>query len=580
MGYFSRIVSVHTRIALSLSRISGLSDNAKEVIKTILQGIAAAMGAVLFMVLIHVVFESLFDSLQTLEPWKFLLFSFLIIMTSSSLVAFLLREVPEAAGSGIPQAKLAYWKELGYIPFKTVWVKFLAGIVSVGGGASLGREGPTVFLGSGIASTLDGLMGANKRSRRASTAVGAAAGLAAAFNTPLAAITFCIEELIGDLNTRYLGKVVLAALIGALTVYAFVGRQPSFALPDVAPGPWFLLLLIPLVALTASGLGILFHEASLRLRLKVKRQKKFPVWLAPIFGGLFTWMVAAPIFLVTGKMGVFGLGYHDLSATLQNGAIWWIALILAVGKLIATVFSYGFGGCGGIFSPTLFIGGLAGASIAGIFQFWIPLSQSDVVILASVGMSACMGSVIRAPLTSTLIVFEMTHQFEIVPGLILSAAISMLMTKFFGPKHNFYDDLLIQEGHEIHKIIPPKDLQAWQNLSVGRVMNTKPTIIESWDADGIAKTLRGTPYRIFVVTEGGVPTGLVSRKMLGEYVETASLPILLPIVGCSEETSIREASGLFISSPEGFIAVTNECGRLVGIMTLHDLLRAQVAATE
>lgn len=561
-------------------RLGGLSDNAKEILKTILLSVAAASGGVVFMVATSHVFEAFYSHAHSVKPWVFLLTSFVIIMGSSLVVALLLRKVPDAAGSGIPQAKLAYWKELGYIPFKTVLVKFIAGIASVGGGASLGREGPTVFLGSGIATALDGLMGANKRSRRASNAIGAAAGLAAAFNTPLAAITFCIEELIGDLNTRYLGKVVLASLIGALTVYAFVGRQPSFVLPNVAPGQWRLFLFIPIVAIIASALGLVFHKAALGVRVKVKRQQVFPVWIAPVFGGALTWLVASSVFLMTGKIGIFGLGYGDLSETLQHGSIWWIALILVIGKLLATVFSYGFGGCGGIFSPLLFIGGLAGAAVAGAIQLWMPLSQSEVVILATVGMSACMGSVIRAPLTATLIVFEMTHQFEVVPGLILSALISMVMSRIWGTKHNFYDDLLVQDGHAIHKIIPPRDMQAWQNRPVGDVMNARPRSVERWDSVSVAWLLQESPFKVFPCLEQASLQGLASRSMLEQFLKTGEIPELMPAIQCPQHASIRDASQLFINAPQGFITIVDEKKQLVGILTLHDLLRTQVAATE
>ena len=196
------------------------------------------LGAVVFMALMNALFRLLYLQAATKSPLTFIILSFIFTIGIFVHCIPALEENLVAAGSGIPQVKAAYWKcKLGYIPFKNVIIKFIAGIASIAGGASLGREGPTVYIGSGIASYLSGVTGAPKRQRRAAAAIGASAGLAAAFNAPLAAITFSIEELINDLNTRYLGRIVLACtFIGALTVYAIIGKQPAFALPQVFAG--------------------------------------------------------------------------------------------------------------------------------------------------------------------------------------------------------------------------------------------------------------------------------------------------------------------------------------------------------
>ncbi len=558
-----------------------LPEDVKSILQTLLLSLAAAGGAVLFMELINTLFSLLYVRSSSLPKHQFIILSFIFMMTSSFIVSLLLRKVPSAAGSGIPQVKAAYWKELGYIPFKSVIVKFIAAIVSIGGGASLGREGPTIFLGSGIASFLSGFTGSPKRQRRAATAIGSSAGLAAAFNTPLAAITFCIEELINDLNTRYLGRVVLASLFGAMTVYALVGRQPSFELPDVSAGSLLNYALIPLVALIGSLLGIVFQKATLSIRLRTRRQRRIPVWIMPCIGALLTWIIANAVFLSTGKIGIFGLGYHDLSATLVGNSVWWIAGISVIGKLAATIASYGFGGCGGIFSPTLFIGGMAGALVSGVAGIWFPTSGSDHVILSTVGMSACLGAVIRAPLTSTLIVFEMTHQFEIVPGLMLSAVISQLAVRVAGIRHNFYDELLLQDGHELIKIKPPRDLQSWHNLSVSHIMSTKPAVIDSLDQETLRAALLSFPFRVFPYLDEGRLSGLLTRDSIQRALAEKSDPPVFPPCKVDLHASVKEASDAFIGSPHGFLVIVDPArSSIAGILTLHDLLRAQTAVTE
>ena len=196
---------------------------------------------------------------------------------------------PIAAGSGIPQLKLAFWKDFGTVPWRVAWVKFIAGILSIGGGCSLGREGPSVQLAGAVASNLAGLAGEAKQNRRAAAAAGASAGLAAAFNAPLAATTFVLEEIIGDLNSRLLGSVLLASVLGALCVHGIIGAQPAFTLTGADTPSWMGYALTPLVAALASLAGVYFQRASLGLRRRAKEVTRAPAWLLPVGGALITW---------------------------------------------------------------------------------------------------------------------------------------------------------------------------------------------------------------------------------------------------------------------------------------------------
>ncbi|MBU4485714.1 MAG: chloride channel protein, partial [Candidatus Delongbacteria bacterium] len=415
---------------LAIGLVHKLPENVRPIIITGFLSVIAALTAVFFMIILKKVYLHTYVEFAQHSKLYFMAASFILIVVSSLIVGFLLFVfAPEAAGSGIPQVKASYWKEMGNMKIKPIIVKFLAGIFSIGGGNSLGREGPSIFIGSGISANLDGFLGNNQRNKRAASLIGASAGLAAAFNTPLAAIAFVIEEIVGDLNNRYLGKVVLSSVIGAFVVFAIMGRQPAFSLPAIDNISWFHYLVVPAVAFAASYLGIIFQKYTLSYRYKLKRQKKVPGWTLPVFGGLITWIVGVTVFFSTGKLGVFGLGYQDLSDAMSNQIEWKIAGVLVAGKLIATIASYSFGGCGGIFAPSLFIGALSGFFISGIAGIWIPLTPADHIVLASVGMSAYMGALLHAPLTSVLIVFEMTHQFELVPALMIGIIISQAMAR-------------------------------------------------------------------------------------------------------------------------------------------------------
>jgi chloride channel protein, CIC family len=386
--------------------------------------------------------------------------SFAVMVFTALATGFLLNTFfKEGAGSGIPQVKAAFWKDFGFIPWRAVWVKFLAGILNIGGGNSLGREGPSIQIASGLSSMLAGFTGEPKHNRRRATAAGAAVGLAAAFNTPIAAVAFVLEEIIQDLNSNLLGSVLLAAVIGALLVHGIVGSQPAFSIAHIGTPTWRVYALTPFVAALASFAGVFFQKITLGLRKKQIEATKIPGWLKPAVGATLAWGIGATIFFMTGHLGVFGLGYGDLTAGLNYQLTWQIAGILLVGKLLATVLCYSFGGCGGIFSPTLFFGGMSGLLLAGTVGFVVPMPANDSLALAVVGMSACFSAVVRAPVTGVLMMFEMTGEFTLLPVLLIGALISQGIGRGMTRK-NFFDAILEQDGHELEKLLPPRNVHS------------------------------------------------------------------------------------------------------------------------
>lgn len=553
-------------------------ENARYVILTGILSLSAGLFAVGFMFLTNFLFSQTYLQFASRSPRYFIIASFIVITVTSLCVGYLLNVFSkEAAGSGIPQVKTAYWKELGFINLKPVLVKFIAGVLSIGGGNSLGREGPSVYLGSGIASNLKGVFGAAPNQRRSASLIGASAGLAAAFNTPIAAITFVIEEIVGDLNNRYLGRVVLSSVIGAFVVYAILGRQPAFSLPSIDTISWFHYCVVPFAAFAASFAGVMFQRSTLFWRGRLKKQKRIPLWLLPVCGGLITWIVGCGAFLATGKIGVFGLGYYDLSDALNNNFEWKIAGWLVAAKLIATVAGYSFGGCGGIFAPSLFIGGLTGYFIGGLAGNWIPLTPADHIVLAAVGMSACLGSIVRAPLTSMLIVFEMTHQFALVPGLLLGAIISQAVAHRSG-KLNFYDALLVQDGHELHKIRPPRDLESWQNLPIAAIASPNPVGLHELTEKEMRALMDHYPYNAFPVFSNAEAIGIVTRRQIQEALDNKSIPDIQTLGMCYSDQTVHEVGNKFIESAVHVLLVRErETNAIKGIITLHDLIRAQAA---
>ncbi len=494
-----------------------IRGKSRPVLGTCLYGLVASGAAVAFQLVINWLYARCYTAPASGGFWRFAGVTLLVIVVSSLIAGWLLSAFcPDAAGSGIPQVKLRFWKEFGTEPRRIAAIKFIAGAVSIGGGQSLGREGPTVQIGSNLASSLAGLLGVSKQNRRAASAAGAAAGLAAAFNAPLAAVAFVLEEIIGDLNSRSLGSVLLASVIGAFVVHAAIGAQPAFALPPVAEPTWRAYLLMPLAAALATALGLLFQRASLTLRVKARGVTAIPRWLHPLAGGLSTWVIGISIFGATGRLGVFALGYDDLSDALTHGMVWQLALLLLVGKLLATIASYGFGGCGGIFSPNLFFGAMCGMVVAGLCAPFLALNRADNLLLTIGAMSACLGAVVQAPVTAILIIFEMTHQFAVVPGLMLAGLVSQALARSF-QRVNFYDEVLLQDGHEMEHLIPPRDLRSWQNLPISAIANFKPVVVRDSSPAELKALLEHHPYKHFPVVESERLKGIVTRT----EIETA-----------------------------------------------------------
>lgn len=553
----------------------------RAVLQTCLYGLGAGAATVAFQLGMNWLYRLGLVALSHQSLEVFLIGSFLVLVSSSLLVGWLLNSFcREAAGSGIPQLKLAFWKDFGTIPWRVAWVKFIAGMVSIGGGSSLGREGPSVQLAGAMSSNLAGLVGEAKQNRRASAAAGAAAGLAAAFNTPLAATTFVLEEIIGDLNSRFLGGVLLASVLGALVVHGVIGKQPSFTLHGVEAPSWEGYIMTPVVAALAGLVGVYFQRAALWLRLRMKSNRRVPGWLLPVAGALITWTLGVTVFWGTGRLGVFSLGYDDLSSALAGDLGWQLAAVLLVTKFTATFTCYGFGGCGGIFSPTLFFGGMTGVLVAGLVNLEWAVSRADALTLAVVGMSACLGAVVGAPVTGILIVFEMTHEFSLVPGLMIGALVSQAIRRRMN-RHNFYEAVLDQDGHRIEHVRPPRDLQSWQQLPVSAVASFQPVVVEDLSRAALRGVLDKYPYQRFPVVRDGRLAGILTRKG-AEVALTGALSLRLePDVTCYREQTIQDLQQLLLDSTTQFVVVLDhKRGSVVGVVTLHDLLRSQLAAAE
>jgi CIC family chloride channel protein len=420
--------------------------NITHLASTVTIGLVAGLAAVAFheaMVLLAI--------LLVVRPssWSLGIFAFWVLaaMGASALItgALMTRFAPDAVGSGIPQVKAAYHRGQLEFSWHLIWVKFLGGALSIGSGASLGREGPTIHMGAAIASKIARLFGENRAARTNAICAGSSAGLAAAFGSPLAGVTMVLEEIAGGQHQeRIAGRSLLAAALASAVVFALSKEAPSLLIPPELPLSWRTFWMSPVVALVGGAAGLAFQFITLRIRARCKSSsftRPLQLLIGTLIGGIFALLA----FCLTGRLGTFGLGERDVLAALNGAIVWPVALCLLITKLIATAACYGAGGCGGIFAPLLFLGAMAGALVSELTAEPLGLSTGDQTLLVLTGMTAALGAVVRAPLTSILIVLEMTRQISALPALMMAAVVSIYLNRIVFAE-NFYDATLRQDG--------------------------------------------------------------------------------------------------------------------------------------
>jgi len=356
---------------------------------------------------------------------------------------------PAAAGSGIPQVKVGYTLRNGLITIRETIGKFVLCAVQIGSGASLGLEGPTVQICAGVSSMLARAARLSPTNSRRMASVGMSAGIAAAFNAPIAAVTFTLEELIGDLDQTMLSGVIVAAALSAVIEHTILGSNPVFhvnriyTLTNASSLVWYALL-----GFLAALVSVAFTDSLLWLRLQFKGFHAVPKWAHPAIGGLAVGCLAVATLALFHLNGIAGDPYKTLTLALTGsmGTLPVLAMVaFCVVKLLATVCSYSSGGSGGIFAPALFMGAMLGGSVGYLDVAVFHHSADSIGAFAVVGMGAVFAGIVRAPMTSILIVFEMTGGYGLVLPLMIANMSAFALARHW--RHTpVYDALLAQDG--------------------------------------------------------------------------------------------------------------------------------------
>jgi CIC family chloride channel protein len=503
-------------------------------------------------------------------PWRRLLFP---VAGSLGIGYLLYRYFPNARGSGVPQTKAALFARGGRITLRTVLGKFFCTSATLASGIPLGREGPSVQVGAGIGSVLGRLLGLRTEQVQNLIPVGAAAAIAAAFNTPLAAVVFALEEIMGDLNAPIMGAVVLASATSWMVLRMLLGDHPLFKVPQyhlIHPAEF---AVYAVLGVAGGVVSAAFAKMLLGMRAWFLRLPQKTVWFQPVAGGLLVGLIG---WFVPQVMGV---GYGYVGDALNGNMAFTMMLLLVVLKLIAVTTSYASGNAGGIFGPALFIGATLGGTVGTVAHHFFPAYTATPGAYALVGMGAAFAGIVRAPMTSVLMIFEMTQDYAVIVPLMIANLVSLFIASQL--QHEpIYEALAVQDG--IH--LPSSgSRQRYGQRQIATVMQTASQLLPAEITVREAlEQVRSSNFTTWLVTDRRGVIGVINLarleresaegadKKLGDLVDAMVFPHVHADQGLDVALERMGANRIEI------LPVVNRADvhKLEGIVTLRDVLNA------
>ena len=502
------------------------------------------------------------------DRWRRVLFP---VVGSLGIGYLLFRYFPDARGSGVPQTKAALFAREGRITLRTVLGKFFCTSATLASGIPLGREGPSVQVGAGIASVLGRFLGLRPEKVKALLPVGAAAAIAAAFNTPLAAVLFALEEIVSDLNAPILGSVVLASATSWLVLRMLLGNNPLFKVPQYKLVHPLEFAIYAVLGVAGGLVSVAFTKLLLDMRERFLRFSQKTVWFQPVAGGL-----------VVGLMGwfvpqVLGVGYSYVGDVLNGRMALNLMVLLVVLKLIAVTTSYASGNAGGIFGPALFIGAMLGGAVGTVAHHLLPAHTATPGAYALVGMGAVFAGIVRAPMTSVVMIFEMTQDYAVIVPLMIANLVSLFISSRL-QRQPIYEALAVQDG--IH--LPTAETRHRHGQrQVARITHAATQLLPSeMIVEEALERVRSSEFRTWLVTDRRGVIGVINlptlereaaegaAKQLGEIVSGLVFPHVHPDQGLDLALERMGANQIEILP----VVSRADMHKLEGIVTLRDVL--------
>ncbi len=363
---------------------------------------------------------------------------------------------PRTRGSGVNQTKAAFYIYNGFIPFSTGIGKFICSSIAIGGGHSLGPEDPSLQIGASIASLLGRKLRLSRDRLRLIAPVGAAAGLAAAFNAPISAVLFVIEEVVGRWSAGIFGAVVLAAASSVVVTRSFLGSEPLFRVPEMQFVRPVELLAYAVLGVAGAAASVVFAKSIALLRPRLKAMPRWTQFLQPAIAGL---LIGAIGFF--GAPQVMGAGYDAIDAAMHGQFEWQLLGALAGLKILSTCLSFTSGTPGGMFAPTLFIGAMLGGAVGGAERLFFSHLSGSVGTYALVGMGVMFAGFLRAPMTSVFMVLEVSGDHRIILPVLVSNTIAYLIARKLQATPIF-DLLSRQDGLVLPSMEEQREAAIWR----------------------------------------------------------------------------------------------------------------------
>ena len=420
------------------------------------------------------------------------------------------RFAPEAKGHGVPEVMNAVATQNGFIRMRVVLIKAFASAMSIASGASVGREGPIVQIGSAFGSSVGQLFQVSVRRMKTFIGCGAAAGIAATFNAPIAGAIFASEVILGDFSAAAIGPIIIASVFGTVVSRALYGDFPAFVPPTYTLHSPIEIIFYIILGIATGFVAWIF------VRSLYKTEDVFDAWKAPVaikglLGGALLGGVA--VYLPQ----VLGVGYETMESVLIGNLGLAIAAGLVLAKIFATSLSMGFGASGGVFAPSLFIGSMLGGAMGTIIHSMFPEITASSGAYALVGMAAMVAATTHAPVTAVLIIFEMTSEYTVILPLMITSIIAMVISSRLLKGSNIYTLKLKRRGIDIYG---GKDINILDQINVKSLKrNILDTIPEDMTLQGLLEKMSiSSALNFYVKDLDGQLIGIVTHSAMRRYL--------------------------------------------------------------
>jgi len=539
-----------------------------------LVGVMAGLGAVAFRWLIARFQSLFFDSGEQLFGALGSHYVILIPVIGGLFVGLIIHFFArEAKGHGVPEVMAAVAAKGGRIRARVSVVKALASSLCIGSGGSVGREGPIVQIGASVGSALGQWLRLPEDWLRTLIACGAAGGISATFNAPIAGVFFALEVILGRFISRSFAFVVISSVVADVVAHAFLGDTQSFLVPTYELVTAWEIPIYVFLGIAAGVVALVFIYVLYKSE-DIFEAWRFPSYLKPAFGGIFIGLIGFY------SLDLFGVGYGGVERALIGDIALSTLLIMGVLKLIATSVTIGSGGSGGVFAPSLFLGAMFGGAFGEMAHRIFPTVTAPSGAYAMVGMAAVFAGAARAPITSIIILFEMTRDYNIILPLMLAVVISTIVARGFNPE-TIYTTKVRRAGIDLSR---HEDVDVMRSITVAEAMTRGfPTVLPRMPVNELLVKASRTGHHGFpVVDEDGCLFGVVTLSDVesatiseSDELRVEDIATKSPIVAYPDQ-SLYEALLKLGAKDVGRIPVVdrNDTTKLLGVLRRHDIIRA------